>query len=270
MKTHIWDPLGVKDMTFHLENREDLRARMVSMSVRDAESGKAVYTGAKSWDDPIEDDFGGAGVNCSMSEYLRILKAVLDADEKLLGDEMWEEMFRPQLNKVERESMMQQLEDPEVNDRLGSLPLGAEKDWGWGGMLLQEDIEGERRKGTLLWGGVPNLSWVSLLLPDACVTPEFQDSNCLPGLQLIFPSGSIVRRVCADCMVRRCFLLEILGQYELSSFLNGPCMSGSIKGILDFSVIIVKRLCVPRHETIFVGPMILSLQIRRRVIRSDQ
>ena len=25
MRTHIWEPLGIKDMTFHLRDREDLR-----------------------------------------------------------------------------------------------------------------------------------------------------------------------------------------------------------------------------------------------------
>ncbi|KAG7004437.1 hypothetical protein G7Y79_00025g057230 [Physcia stellaris] len=159
MTTHIWEPLGIRDMTFHLERREDLRNRMLGMSFREAFSGKAVFTGAKSWDDPVEDDFGGAGVYSSMPDYLKVLQAVLSADRKLLGAETWEEMFRPQLGPAARESMMEQLTDPEVNDRLGNLPLGSEKDWGLGGMLLQEDIKDGRRKGTLLWGGVPNLFW---------------------------------------------------------------------------------------------------------------
>ena len=161
MTQNIWAPLGVRDMTFHLDRREDMRARMAGMSFRDADSGKAVFMGAKAWDDPIEDDFGGAGVYCSMPEYFKVLKAVLGADGRILGGESWEEMGRPQLSDTQRGEMMRQLRDPEVNERLGALPLGAEKDWGLGGMILGEDIGGGRRKGTLLWGGVPNLFWVS-------------------------------------------------------------------------------------------------------------
>ena len=55
---------------------------------------------------------------------------------------------------------MKQLEDPELNDMLGSLPPGSEKDWGLAGLLLQENLKDGRRKGTLSWGGVPNLFWV--------------------------------------------------------------------------------------------------------------
>lgn len=209
LKTHIWEPLGIQDMTFHLDRREDLRNRMLGMSLRDAVSGKAVFTGAKSWDDPIEDDFGGAGVYSSMPDYLKVLRAALSADRKLLGAETWEEMFKPQLNEPARESMMEQLQDPEVNDRLGNLPLGSEKDWGLGGMLLQEDVKDGRRKGTLLWGGVPNLFWVSLLL---WRQHGVQKSLFLLDLRLMFPSGSIVRQVCVDYTELKCFLLETLGQ----------------------------------------------------------
>lgn len=42
----------------------------------------------------------------------------------------------------------------------------AETDWGLGGLLLMEDIEGGRKKGTLSWSGLPNLYWV-------CSPPQF-------------------------------------------------------------------------------------------------
>ena len=266
MTTHIWEPLGIRDMTFHLERREDLRNRMLGMSFREAFSGKAVFTGAKSWDDPVEDDFGGAGVYSSMPDYLKVLQAVLSADRKLLGAETWEEMFRPQLSPAARESMMEQLTDPEVNDRLGNLPLGSEKDWGLGGMLLQEDIKDGRRKGTLLWGGVPNLFWVSLLL-------RLPKPLCLLDLRLMFPSGSIVRLVCVDYMELKCFLLETLGQYEPFSSSNEPCMSGSTNATLDSSssprlTISNSRHRFSQNENMFAEMMVSSFQIRRRVPRS--
>ena len=164
MKAHIWAPLGIRDMTFHLEQREDLRERLVDMSERDAVTGKAVFKPEKFWDDPVRDAFGGAGAYSSMEEYGKVLRSVLDDDGKLLGSETVEMMFSPQLGEEGQKALMKVLEDPEVNDQMGNLPLGAEKNWGMGGLLLQEDSRDGRRKGTLSWGGLPNLVWVSVLL----------------------------------------------------------------------------------------------------------
>ena len=161
MKTHIWAPLGIKDMTFHLEKREDLRERLVDMCVRDAATGKAVHKPTKTWDDPLDDAFGGAGVYSSMPDFFKILQSLLNDDGKLLKSETVRQMERPQLNDECRASLMRNLEDPEVNDMLGALPLGSRKHWGLGGILLMEDMKGGRRSGTVAWGGIPNLFWVS-------------------------------------------------------------------------------------------------------------
>jgi hypothetical protein len=37
MKTHVWETLGIKDMTFHLSTRPDMRETLVNMSHRSAE-----------------------------------------------------------------------------------------------------------------------------------------------------------------------------------------------------------------------------------------
>ena len=150
-------------MTFHLEKREDLRDRMADMSQRDPATGKAVHTANKFWDDPLDDAFGGAGVYASMPDYMKILQSLLNDDGKLLKSETVELMFSPQLSDASRESLMKQSEDPEVNDMLGGLPLGSAKDCGLAGLLLQEDLKDWRRKGTMNWGGLPNLYWVSTL-----------------------------------------------------------------------------------------------------------
>lgn len=34
-------------------------------------------------------------------------------------------------------------------------------DWGLGGLLSMEDVEGGRKKGSMAWSGLPNLYWVS-------------------------------------------------------------------------------------------------------------
>lgn len=161
MKAHIWAPLAIKDMTFHLEKREDLRERLVDMCVRDAAMGKAIHKSTKMWDDPVDDAFGGAGVYSSMPDFFKILQTILNDDGKLLKSESVRLMVKPQLNDECRASLMRQLEDPEVNEMLGALPPGSKKDWGFGGILLMEDVKGGRRSGTVAWGGIPNVVWVS-------------------------------------------------------------------------------------------------------------
>ena len=161
MKTHIWAPLGIKDMTFHLEKREDLRARLVDPCVRDAATGKAVHKPTKVWDDPLDDAMGGGGVYSSMPDFFKILLSLLNDDGRLLKSETVQLIVSPQLNDECRASLMRQFEDPEFNNQLGALPLGIKKDWAFGGSLLMEDIKGGRRSGTVAWLGVPNVSWVS-------------------------------------------------------------------------------------------------------------
>jgi CubicO group peptidase (beta-lactamase class C family) len=46
MKTNLWEPLGIKDMTFNLGRRPDMKEKLADMSVRD-ETGKVRFTGAR-------------------------------------------------------------------------------------------------------------------------------------------------------------------------------------------------------------------------------
>lgn len=161
MKANIWGPLGIKDMTFHLEKRENLRKRMPDMSMRDPEgSGKAVHKEGKTWDDPLDGAFGGAGVYASPPEYMKVLVSLLVDDGKLLKSSTVDELFRPQLTEESRDSLTHLLKDPALNNMLGGVPLGVKKDFGLAGLLIMEDLEEWARKGTLTWGGLPNLTWV--------------------------------------------------------------------------------------------------------------
>jgi hypothetical protein len=47
-----------------------------------------------------------------------------------------------------------------LHKMLGNLKQEAQKDWGLGGILSMDDIDG-KAKGTLVWGGMPNLLWVN-------------------------------------------------------------------------------------------------------------
>ena len=164
MKQHIWEPLGIKDMIFHLRDRPDLKKRMADLSMRDPSgSGTAFYTDdIMGFQRDVDDAMGGGGVFATAPEYMKVLYSILADDGKLLKPSSVDELFKPYLGKESQQSLMKQLEDPVINLGLRGAPLGALKNWSLGGMLIQEDFSGWWRKNTLVWGGLPNLTWVSV------------------------------------------------------------------------------------------------------------
>jgi hypothetical protein len=108
----------------------------------------------------MTDDSGGAGGYGSVVDYQKILHSITAGDGKLLGPEMQEELFRPQLSESARTSFMQIKTLKEVVDiQTSGVPMGTQTDHALGGAVILEDLEGRRRKGTLCWGGLPNLYW---------------------------------------------------------------------------------------------------------------
>jgi CubicO group peptidase (beta-lactamase class C family) len=167
MRQNLWEPLGVKDMTFYLSKRPDMKARMADMSRRDDATGKVVKSDAlqpyqQLSGEEVEDCMGGQGVFTSGSEYIKILHGVLTSDEneKILKKETVEMLFKPQLGAESAAMLNMVLQDTTVNNAMGGLPKEVRKDWGLGGLLIRIDTADGIKEGTLFWGGLPNLSWV--------------------------------------------------------------------------------------------------------------
>ncbi|MCJ1391725.1 hypothetical protein MMC18_004590 [Xylographa bjoerkii] len=162
MITHVWGPLGIRDMTFHLRDRPDLVKRLADLSERDPRgSGKVLYVDDPGFRADVDDALGGGGAFASAPEYLKVLQSILADDGKVLRSESVDKLFEPNLSAESQQSLMKLLEDEELNNRLGGLPLGTAKNWGLGGLLCQEDLPGWRRHNSLTWGGLPNLTWAS-------------------------------------------------------------------------------------------------------------
>lgn len=171
MKQNLWEPLGIKNMTFSLSRRPDLKAKMAEMSFRDEKTKKMrsntdplPYMNESGGD--VEDCMGGQGVFTSAEEYMKVLHAMLttDENEKILKKETTELFFTPQLSEGALEMMNMVLMDDIANNAMGGTPKDLKKDWGLGGLLLMGDAPDGKKEGTMIWGGLPNLIWVSLLL----------------------------------------------------------------------------------------------------------
>lgn len=122
MRADIWDALGIKDMTFHLSKRPDMKARLADMSLRDPETGKVRHTGMRMpYTDgegkEVVDCFGGQGVFTTTEEYVKVLKAVLvcDEEEGMLKKGTLEEFFRPQLGEGSKAALNAILQDDMVS-----------------------------------------------------------------------------------------------------------------------------------------------------------
>lgn len=154
LQDNVWGPLGIQSMTFHLETKDDVRDRMVDMTAKDPSTGALVHTDERVVPNPAKDALGGAGLYGNAVDYMKILASVLRDDGKLLKSTIHAELFQPQLSEKTIKSLMQKVPDISPNS---ALPLS----WGLGGRLNLADYKDNRRKkGSLAWGGLPNLYWV--------------------------------------------------------------------------------------------------------------
>lgn len=170
MEKNIWEPLGIKSMTFHPKTKPACMEKLTAMSIRSGGAdpnfgipadpdGKVEYTDDGVWSFDAQGDSAGAGTYGSVVDYQKILQSICANDEKLLKRSTVEEMFKPQLSDASRQTLMAMLAIPEVNQTFGGLPKGTQADYGLGGILIMEDLPGALTKGTMAWGGYPNLQW---------------------------------------------------------------------------------------------------------------
>ncbi|RAL61708.1 hypothetical protein DID88_002776 [Monilinia fructigena] len=167
-RKNVWGPLGIENITFHPVQHPDILSKLIAMSTREGRvnqygttanpEGKAKYTSKVIFDPGTQDCHGGAGTFGSPIDYFKCLQSICANDGKLLKSETIDEMFRPQLSETSRKGLMKTLSTPEVNNAMGAFPMGLEADWGLGGIMNLEDIGG-RSKGSIAWGGYPNLHW---------------------------------------------------------------------------------------------------------------
>lgn len=163
MQQNIWDPLGIQDMTFHLENKERVKQNLVETSTRVPESGLLIPGTNDFLPESISFGSGGVGLYATAPEYLKVLSSILRDDGKLVTSATAAEMFKAQISPASQATWLKILEAPLANAALtANAATSTEFTWGIGGKLSVEDMpDGRRKKGSLSWGGIPNLYWVS-------------------------------------------------------------------------------------------------------------
>ncbi|TAQ86424.1 hypothetical protein B7494_g5251 [Chlorociboria aeruginascens] len=190
---NIWGPLGIKDFTFYPESNPEVLAKLTDMSARVGginkfgsaadPNAKVVYSDDRAWPLDSKHNHGGGGLFGSPVEYFKLLKSICANDGKVLKPSTVGDMFKPQLTTAARESLMAMLSIKEVNDAMGGLPLGTKRDWGLGGLMLMEDLPSGRKKGSMSWGGYPNLLWFIDMTTGMCGI--YGSQIIPPGMMLI-------------------------------------------------------------------------------------
>ena len=168
MQKYIWDPLGIKNITFHLELKPEVRKNLVRMTKRGnaamrgmaaPNDDKVQWTDERLYEDPIADEFGGAGGIGSAKEYLKILHSISADDGKLLMSETIDEMFTPQLGEGAQKAFSGFSSFLDESEMFSAHEIGTKVDYGLGGGLILSDKSTGVRSGTLTWSGLPNLLW---------------------------------------------------------------------------------------------------------------
>jgi CubicO group peptidase (beta-lactamase class C family) len=168
MQQHIWGPLSISNISFRPSQRPGMLSRLCEMSERQGginrfgtplEPSTRVTASAETvWDADMPEDCGGAGAYGSIVGFQKILHALAAGDERLLGAEMRDELFRPQLSDTAQAHFSQLRKFKELNDIYG-VTRDDRVGHALGGVVMLEDMEGRRRKGTLSWQGMPNVYW---------------------------------------------------------------------------------------------------------------
>ncbi|KAK8154720.1 beta-lactamase/transpeptidase-like protein [Phyllosticta citrichinensis] len=158
MRRNIFEPLGIKDMTFHLEDREDMRKRLARMWQRTPDGGLQMRN---DWfmPDPVFDDFGGTGLYATAPELLKIYAALLRDDERLLRKETVDLMFTPHIPTTVDFDDARKASVFVRNSVFNSIPDDAAANSGLGGVLNTTAVPGRRGAPSLTWSGMSNCFW---------------------------------------------------------------------------------------------------------------
>jgi len=174
MSENIFKPLGMNSTTFRINDRADVKEKLISPVTREAAENAFPPGKLK----PLKEyrstgafpyDAGGGGLHLPPSDYAKLLQALLKNDGTLLKPETVELLFKPQLSPELVKSFVDNAKGkPTAALRAGFSTSILEADetevdfdsavnWAFGGLLTVKDVPGRRKKGSLAWTGLPNL-----------------------------------------------------------------------------------------------------------------
>lgn len=161
MQQHIFTPLSLSpdSILYHPDRHPSLLPRHAATFRRDPAAGSVLHR-IPDPSAPTADDFGGGGLVATAPALLAIYAAILrscnddDGENGILSAAMVDEIFSPQLSPQSRRGLAS-IENVDPGALCG-VPRGMAIQYGLGGLLNLEDVEGGRRKGSIAWSGMRN------------------------------------------------------------------------------------------------------------------
>ena len=147
--SNIFEPLGMSDTAFFLS--PDQLARKASVHFRGPDGGFSVIPFGM----PNERHFwmGGAGLSAPVSDYMKFLTALAQGGLPLLGQTMFDEMMRNQVE--DRDAGCIATADPIVSSDYRANAEGR-SGHGLAGVLNSDRTSEGRAPGSMTWGGATN------------------------------------------------------------------------------------------------------------------
>lgn len=157
MEKNIFEPAGVEKDAVTFFPLQNPCTKLAAMTQRTEDGTFKVGGGG---DPPRKDCYGGQGAYVCGDAYLRILRSLLADDEKVLKRASVAEMLRPQLNLAQKKTMNELVYAEPLFVRIMARQITEGKlDYSLAGAVDMDGQSGWRGKGTVMWGGAPNLNW---------------------------------------------------------------------------------------------------------------
>jgi CubicO group peptidase (beta-lactamase class C family) len=154
---HIFDPLGIVSTTFHIDRNPKLLMRLMPASRR-GDDGRLSSSETNGYPLEMNEHSGGGGLWSSVSDFVKVLADLIAPSPKLLKVETIDGVLAaPQLGDSAVKSLMEMRGGAVASNAaaVGGVPPIS---YGCGGMICVGDTD-ILPKGSLTWGGMPNLKW---------------------------------------------------------------------------------------------------------------
>jgi len=155
---NIFTPLGMENTTFHLWFRPHIIEKFLQPAYRLPDG--SLIPGLLPYPQPPKDEYGGNGLLSCVPDYIKILHDIISPTPVLLKPETISLLFTPQFPpgspSLANLYMNQTLFENSAGGHIGDLNIN----YGLGALLMMENVQRTgAKKGTLCWGGLPNLMW---------------------------------------------------------------------------------------------------------------
>jgi CubicO group peptidase (beta-lactamase class C family) len=158
MAQHIFTPLGMESTTFWPRQVDSGGSRTLSFAFASQDPNEAglLKPGEPPVPEQHEMESGGAGLYSTPDDYGKFLHGILS--HKLLSPQTTDLLFSSQLRSAQADMLMA-IANASHDALVPEFPRGTPLDHGLGGVINREDIQGKRKKGSMMWSGMSNGRW---------------------------------------------------------------------------------------------------------------